>query len=150
VRVDDDNLQFDGDDKRTVILRVNHQLLFDRFTFLGPGNEAMHMTFNTTYQQQPGKPTIVSPLTSDPLSPFNWAGTIFTAAAHGTFSAQYDDGSFSVTGTMDSALATEGTPGHMGHERNGVFAFGEQQGRRERRHVNHARLRLEATANRSH
>ena len=53
-----------------------------------------------------GKRTKVVPLTSDPLSPNNWAGTIWGATAKGTFSATYDDGSFSVTGTMDSAVAT--------------------------------------------
>jgi len=53
-----------------------------------------------------------------------------------------------VTGTMDSAVAVEGTPGHMGHERNGVFALGGQhsvQALRDWRHVNHAaRLPVEA------
>jgi hypothetical protein len=83
------------------------------------------------------------------MSPYKWAGTIWTATAHGTFSARYDDGSFSVTGTMDSALAQEGTPGHMGHERNGVFAVGGHQGVHallEWPHMNRAqpRLRLEA------
>ena len=109
----------------------------------------MHITFDTTYQQQPGPPHIVVPLTNDPLSPFNWAGTIFTAAAHGTFSAQYDDGTFSVTGTIDSALAIERRPGHMGHERNGVFAFGGQQGVQalhERRHMHHAQAGLRLVA----
>ena len=111
----------------------------------------MHITFDTTYQQQPGPPHIVVPSTNDPLSPFNWAGTIFTAAAHGTFSSVYDDGTFSVTGTMDSTLAPfEGTTlGHMGHERNGVFAFGGQQGVQalhEQRHMHHAQAGLRLVA----
>ena len=146
MRLPDENLQFDSDDQHTAVLRVNDQLLFDRFQIFGPGNEAMHITFETTYQRQPGSPVIVSPQTNDPTSPNNWAGTIWLATAHGTFSAQYDDGTFSVTGTMDSALSVEGTPGHlghMGHERNGVFAFGRQQrvhALREWRHVHHAAL----------
>jgi len=46
---------------------------------MGPGNQATQMTIDATYQQQPGRPTVVTPLTSDPTSPYNWAGTIFTA-----------------------------------------------------------------------
>ena len=153
VRIGDNTLQFDGDDRRTAALRIHDQLLFDRFQAFGPGNQATHMMLNTIYQQQPGRPTIVTPLTNDPLSPFNWAGTIFTATAHGTFSARYDDGTFAVTGTIDSAVAVEGTPGHMGHERNGVFALGGQQRvhtLRDWRHVNHAaRLPVEAARRRS-
>ena len=140
VRVNDEDLQFGGDEQRTAVFKVRNQLLFDRFQFMGPGNVPMHITFDTTYQQQPGPPHIVVPSTNDPLSPFNWAGTIFTAAAHGTFSAVYDDGTFSVTGTMDSTLAPfEGTTlGHMGHERNGVFALGGQQGASPSRMAPHA------------
>ena len=126
MRLDDDNLKFDGPDGRTALLTINHLLEFDRFQVMGPGNQAAHLTLHTTYRQQPGRPTIITPLTDDPLSPNNWAGTIFTADARGTFSVRYDDGTFSVTGTIDSTLATEGTPGHTGHERNGVFAFGRQ------------------------
>lgn len=106
------------------MLRVKDLLVFDRFQVFGPGNEATHLTLETTYQKKPGKPTRVVPLTNDPTSPYNWAGTIWEATAKATFSATYEDGTFSVKGTMDSALATEGTPGklgHMGRERNGVF-----------------------------
>ena len=87
---------------------------------VGPGNVAMHLTFDTTYSTT-GKPTVRVPLSSDPLSPFNWAGKMWEATAKGKFSASSDDGSFSVTGKMDSAHATEGAPGHMGYEQNGIF-----------------------------
>jgi hypothetical protein len=150
VRLPDESLQFDNADQHTAVLRVNDQLLFDRFQAFGPGNVPTHVTFNTTYQRQPRSPVIVSPQTNDPTNPNNWAGTIWPATARGTFTAQYDDGTFSVTGTMDSALSTEGTPGHlghMGHERNGIFAVGRQQGAQALhawRHVHHAQpgLRL--------
>ena len=122
MRIDEDNLEFEGSDNGTAVLKIRNLLEFDRFQIMGPGNEAMHLSFETTYRKLPGKPTRVVPLTNDPLSPYNWAGNIWEATAKGKFSATYDDGSFSVTGTMDSALATEGTPGHMGRERNGVFA----------------------------
>ncbi len=122
MRIDEDNLRFDGDDDGTAVLRIDNLLEFDRFQVMGPGNEATHLSLVTTYRKLPGKPTRVVPLTNDPTSPYNWAGTIWEGTAKGTFSAAYDDGTFSVTGTMDSAVATEGTPGHIGHERNGVFA----------------------------
>jgi hypothetical protein len=118
VRLDDDAFIVEGN---TAVLNVSNLLEFDRFQLFGPGNVATHLSFNTTYVKS-GAPTHVVPLTHDPLSPFNWAGEIWNATAKGTFSARYDDGSFSVTGTMDSALMVEGSPGHMGNERNGVFA----------------------------
>jgi hypothetical protein len=121
VRIGDENLEFEGENNRTAVLRIKNLLEFDRFQIMGPGNEAVHMTFDTTYKMLPGKPTLVVPLSNDPMSGYNWAGSIWEATAKGTFSASYDDGTFSVTGTMDSALATEITPGHMGLERNGIF-----------------------------
>ena len=125
VRLDDDAFEVDYEDGRlTADLKVQKLLEFDRFQLLGPGNVAMHLTFDTTYSTT-GKPTVRVPLSSDPLSPFNWAGKMWEATAKGKFSASSDDGSFSVTGKMDSALATEGAPGHMGYEQNGVFVGSE-------------------------
>jgi hypothetical protein len=69
---------------------------------------------------------IVRPQSTDPMSQFNWSGVMWNAKATGTFSASYDDGSFSVSGTMDSS-STQPTFGivlpfgHMGYEANGVF-----------------------------
>jgi hypothetical protein len=112
---------------------------------MGPGDYRMHLTFDTTYKKKPGKPTIIVPrpdpdpktwVNGDPTDIFNWAGEIWEATAKGTFSARYDDGSFSVTGTMDSAVTSPVLPyqgtteGHMGHERNGVFLRSEVEDRR--------------------
>jgi hypothetical protein len=130
VRIGEENFEFVGEDNRTAVLKIDNLLEFDRFQIMGPGNEAMHLSFDTTYQMLPGKPTKVVPLSNDPMSPYNWAGLIWQATAKGTFSAGYDDGTFSVTGTMDSALATEITPGHMGHERNGLFVRWKDEDRR--------------------
>ena len=85
-----------------------------------------HLNLQTTYTREPGKPTVITPQTTDPLSPFNWAGKVWSGSASTTFSASYDDGSWSVTGTAEWApsLPIEGTTtGHIIHERNGVFAL---------------------------
>ena len=133
MRIGDENFQFKGEDETTAVLKIHHLLEFDRFQIMGPGNERMHLNFDTTYRRLPGAPTIVVPLSDDPMSAYNWAGTIWTATAKGTFSARYDDGTFSVKGTMDSASASPLLPwqglsqGHMGHERNGVFLHREER-----------------------
>jgi hypothetical protein len=81
----------------------------------------MHLDLETIYTRKPGKPIIITPQTSDPTSPYNWAGTVWEGFASSTFSATNDDGSWSVRGTADWAHSTEGTTGHIIHERNGVF-----------------------------
>ena len=93
----------------------------DRFQILGPGNVKMHLDLETTYTRKPGVPTIVTPQTTDPLSAFNWAGVVWEGSASSRFTARTDDGTWSVTGTMDYAHSTEGTTGHIMHERNGAF-----------------------------
>ena len=60
---------------------------------------------------------------SDPLSPFNWAGEMWMATNSGTFSVAYADGSFSASGSFDSA----GNFGEMGTERNGLFVRREDR-----------------------
>lgn len=119
VRLDDGDFVVTGN---VAVLNVSNLVEFDRFQAFGPGNVPMHLSFDTTYVKS-GAPTIIVPRTNDPLSPFNWAGEMWNATAKGSFSASYDDKSWSVTGTMDSALMVEGAPGHMGHERNGAFAL---------------------------
>lgn len=135
MQIGEENFQFEDDDSGTAVLKIENLLEFDRFQIMGPGNERMHLTFDSKYTKQPGKPTRIVPrpdpdpktFNGDPTGIFNWAGVIWEATAKGTFSARYDDGSFSVTGTMDSAVASpllpwQGTAqGHMGHERNGIF-----------------------------
>lgn len=134
MRLDDDAFEEEGEDGATRVLKVNNLLEFDRFQAFGPGSVPTHLTFETTYAREPGEPTIIVPLTGDPMSAFNWAGEMWEATAKGSFSARYDDGSFSVTGTFDSALAVEATQGgargHMGHERNGVFVRSREELRR--------------------
>lgn len=126
VRIDDDQFKLD-EDGRSATLDVENVLEFDRFQFLGPGNVPSHLTFHIGYQRGGGPPTVIRPTSTDPLSQFNWAGVMWNASATGTFSVAYDDGSFSATGTLDSA-STQTTYGivlpfgHFGYEANGVFA----------------------------
>ncbi len=67
----------------------------------------------------------------DPLSPFNWEGTVWDATAKGAFSFRYDDGSYSAQGTTDSIHfpthelgTTLPLYGTIGKERNGSFVPG--------------------------
>jgi hypothetical protein len=125
VRLDEDQFEV-RDEGRSASVEANNLLEFDRFQFLGPGNVKMYLTFHIDYTRDPGPPTLIRPTSTDPMSPFNWAGVMWNAKAKGTFSASYDDGSFSVSGTTDSA-STQPTFGitlpfgHMGFEANGVF-----------------------------
>ena len=68
-----------------------------------------------------GNPRRVRPTSSDPLSPFNWAGMMLDSTDSGTFSLSYDDGSFSASGSF----ASNGNFGQIGFERNGIFARSE-------------------------
>jgi hypothetical protein len=69
----------------------------------------------------------VRPTSHDPLSPLNWAGTMWDSTNSGRFSLSYDDGSFSASGNFTSA----GNFGEMGFERNGVFARDEDSNENE-------------------
>ena len=119
VRIPDDALKV-TDDQLTIT--VSELPLVDRLQFLGPGNVPVHLSFQITYSRT-GRPRIIFPQTSDRLSPFNWAGTVWDATATGSFSFRYDDGSYSAHGTTDSAMPTHELEqyGTMGHERNGSF-----------------------------
>ena len=119
VRIPDDALKV-TDDQLTIT--VSELPLVDRLQFLGPGNVPVHLSFQITYSRT-GRPRIIFPQTNDPLSPFNWAGTVWDATATGSFSFRYDDGSYSAQGTTDSALPTHELEqyGTMGHERSGLF-----------------------------
>ena len=105
-----------------VTINVSELPEVDRFQFLGPGNVPAHLSFQITYSNT-GRPRRIFPQTNDPLSPFNWAGTVWDATAKGSFSFRYDDGSYSAQGTTDSALPTHQLIqyGTMGRERNGFF-----------------------------
>lgn len=69
----------------------------------------------------------VRPTSHDPLSPLNWAGTMWDSTNSGRFSLSYDDGSFSASGNFASA----GNFGEMGFERNGVFSHDEDSNENE-------------------
>jgi hypothetical protein len=119
VRLGDD--QWEQVDENTWRFSIKNLQETDRFQLLGPGNVPMHLDLETTYTRTPGMPTIIAPQTLDPMSPFNWAGVVWEGSAKSTFTARNDDGSWSVSGTMDFAHSQEGTIGHIIHERNGVF-----------------------------
>jgi len=102
----------------------------------------MHLDLESIYTRKPGKPIIVTPQTSDPTSPYNWAGTVWEGSASSTFSATKDDGSWSVRGTADWAHSTEGTTGHIIHERNGVFALHGGDDRPRHHHTDDSRLEI--------
>lgn len=104
-------------------LKLANQLEFDRLQIFGPGNIRTRLNLDTTYTVLPGAPQHITPQTHDPTSPFNWAGLLWNADAKSTFSFAYEDGSFSVTGTVDNASSVEGViPGHAIYEKNGVYA----------------------------
>ena len=113
-------------------LRIDHLYEVDRFQLLGPGDVKVHLNLESLYQRKPGVPVHITPQSTDPLSPFNWAGMLWEGSVSSSFSASYDDGSWSVKGTAQWApsLPVEGmTVGHIIHERNGVFARSRDDGR---------------------
>ena len=120
VRLPDDDVKVTD---HQVTINVSELPLVDRFQFLGPGNVPVHLSFQITYSRTQ-QPRVIVPQTNDPLSPFNWAGTVWNATAKGSFSFRYDDESYSAQGITDSALPTHQLEqyGTMGHERNGFFA----------------------------
>jgi hypothetical protein len=120
VRLPDDDVKVTD---HQVTINVSELPLVDRFQFLGPGNVPVHLSFQITYSRTQ-QPRIIVPQTNDPLSPFNWAGTVWDATAKGSFSFRYDDGSYSAQGITDFALPTHQLEqyGTMGNERNGFFA----------------------------
>src|SRR6516225_9066179 len=80
------------------------------------------VSFDIVYTKT-GHPRQIRPASRDPLSPLNWAGTMWDATNSGTFSLTYDDGTFSASGSFDSS----GNFGEMGAERNGLFLNHEEE-----------------------
>jgi hypothetical protein len=78
------------------------------------------LSLDITYMKG-GNPRHVRPTSHDPLSPFNWAGTMWDATNSGSFSLAYDDGSFSASGSFNS----NDNFGEMGFEKNGAFLSDE-------------------------
>jgi len=120
VQVPDDAVTISGD---TLTISLKNQPLQDTLTFpvpgvTNPGTAGIPATvsFTITYQKS-GHPRQVRPTSRDPLSPFNWAGEMWTATNSGTFSVAYADGTFSAQGSFSSGANF----GEVGTERNGSF-----------------------------
>jgi Domain of unknown function (DUF4440) len=115
VQIPDDAVQITGD---TLTIHLQNIAVNDQLHFPGgTGNAPATVSFDITYTKS-GMPRRVRPTSSDPLSPFTWAGKMWMATNTGTFSAAYNDGSFAATGSFSSS----GNFGEMGTERNGSFA----------------------------
>jgi hypothetical protein len=119
VQVPEDALQIKGE---TVTIRLKDVAVMDNFFFLGPGNVPSSVSFEITYKRL-GAPRQVRPISSDPLSPFNWAGQMWMATASGNFSVSYQNGGFSAHGNISST----GMFAEMGTERNGFFVETEDE-----------------------
>ena len=126
VQVPDDAVKIDDD---TLSISLTNVPIVDQSTFPNPGGVnlgnsgiAATLTFHATYKKT-GTARTVRPTSADPLSPFNWAGEMWTATNSGSFSVAYTDGSFSAQGTFSSA----GNFGEMGTERNGSFVRHEDR-----------------------
>jgi hypothetical protein len=105
---------------RTVTVRLDNVPEVDGFTFYDPqppsGNVAAVASFVMSYTKA-GVPRQVRPTSTDPKSPFNWAGAMWKATGAVTFTVAYATGTFAVQGSAQSA----GNFGEMGMERNGYF-----------------------------
>jgi len=118
IQVPDSAVEVDDD---TVTVRLSDIPVTDQFTFYDPlppsGNVPSVTSFEMRYTRS-GVPRRVRPTSTDPTSPFNWAGEMRAATGSVTFTAAYSDGSFSVRGHANSS----GNFGEMGSEANGLFA----------------------------
>jgi hypothetical protein len=137
VKVPDNAVQI-SPDGNTLTIHLENVPVDDAFTFPPPvpGNFAAdevnispyqliraRASFDITYTKTMGTERRIQPATDDPLSPLNWAGTMWDATNAGSFSVAYDDGTFSASGAFNSS----GNFGEMGTERNGFFAHREEQ-----------------------
>jgi hypothetical protein len=126
IQIPDDAVTVTDD---TVRISLKNVAVVDQLTFpnagginLGNSGFPATLSFDITYQRS-GPAYHVRPTSSDPLSPFNWAGEISPAKNYGTFSVVYMYGSFSAQGSFSS----QGNFGEIGRERNGSFVRqGEQ------------------------
>jgi len=120
VQVPDDAVRITND---TLTVSLTDVAVVDQVQFpggtgqnLGIAGVPAKVSFNITYVKS-GTPRLVRPASADPLSPFAWAGEMWTATNSGRFSVAYNDGSFSAHGSFSSS----GNFGEMGMERNGFF-----------------------------
>jgi hypothetical protein len=117
VQVPDDAVKVTDD---TVTISLKNVAVVDQHQFnfgVGASGVPATVSFDITYQKTPGTLRRVRPTSTDPLSPFAWAGKMWMATNSGTFSVTYKDGSFSAKGSFSSA----GNFGELGTEKNGSF-----------------------------
>src|SRR5262249_12572773 len=108
---------------------VVDQIAFPGDIFLGSTGSPAKLSLNMTFKKT-GTPRIVRPTSSDPISPFSWAGEMSDATYKGTFSVAYNDGKFSAHGNFGST-ASDQIFAEMGTERNGSFVRREDQDENE-------------------
>jgi hypothetical protein len=129
VRVDDSAVEINGE---TLTIHLVDVPVVDAISFPPPAQAVpgispikltpAKLSFDIVYKKS-GNPRRVIRKSHDPLSPFNWAGTMWEATNSGSFSLSYDDGSFSASGSFDS----NGNFGEMGFEKNGAFLTAEEE-----------------------
>lgn len=120
VEVPDDAVKISPDGE-TLTIHLENVPVVDQGSFpAGTGTTPATVSFDITYTKS-GAPRHVRPTSRDPVSPFNWAGEMWTATNSGTFSVAYNDKSFSAQGTFSSDFLPAGNFGEMGTERNGSF-----------------------------
>jgi|HubBroStandDraft_2_1064218.scaffolds.fasta_scaffold16225_6 hypothetical protein len=120
VEVPDDAVKISPDGE-TLTIHLENVSVVDQGSFpAGTGTTPATVSFDITYTKS-GAPRHVRPISRDPLSPFNWAGEMWTATNSGTFSVAYNDKSFLAQGTFSSDFLPAGNFGEMGTERNGSF-----------------------------
>src|ERR1700741_2393957 len=113
-------------DGETLTIHLENVPVVDPGSFpAGTGPTPATVSFDITYTKS-GAPRHVRPISRDPLSPFNWAGEMWTSTHSCTFSVAYNDKSFSAQGTFSSDFLPAGNFGEMGTERNGSFVEREE------------------------
>ena len=90
MRLGDD--EWEQADEDTWRLSLKNLQETDRFQAMGPGNVPMHLHLEPIYTRTPGTPTLITPQSTDPLGPLNWAGLVWNGSATSTFTARTDDG----------------------------------------------------------
>src|SRR5262249_7385667 len=124
---------------KSLSIHLHNATVIDQFQFPAavaglPGIPAT-VSFDITYTKS-GTPRQVQPTSTDPLSPFAWAGQMSMATNSGTFSVRYQDGSFAAAGSFSSA----GNFGEMGQ--SGTARLSEMSWpRRDRRRVPSSRCK---------
>ena len=113
MQLPDSAVTVDGD---TVSIHVANLALGDEIAFPGTTRTPSVLSFDITYKKS-GSPRAVH-ANHDPISAFDWSGTMWMATNSGSFSVSHSDGGFAATGSFSSS----GMFGEVGLERNGIFA----------------------------